>query len=426
MATRRLFLHPFRSFSGDAGDNRRHARPLPLVALVFFSAFAAACAAPLSVPTIELPAEVPAEDAQASSSKLRIGAALSASGSGSARATQMKEGIVLAADEINEAGGVGGRPLEVVFADDGSDPSMLVNRVAELIFLQKVLSLLGDISIQSAAASALAERNQVPLLAAAPPQAEATRPGSYVFHACAGPEEQGRLAAAFVVETMGKKRVGLLYPADVPYSAGLASAFRAEARRLGAEALIERPFTPSEAGSAIPILEVMDDRPDVIYTPVEPSFMVKLARTAMIAGISGEMFVGSDAWGSDDFLRESGDALAGAFFFDHWSPDAPWAASRSFVSRYQERFQREPSTLSALSYDATKLLSSAIERACSWSPSPTRGGVRDALSEAHGFSGVTGTFRSLSAGASEKGMVMRRVERGRAVYYAALGPGGRD
>jgi hypothetical protein len=93
----------------------------------------------------------------------------------------------------------------------------------------------------------------------------------------------------------------------------LASSFRGEARRLGVEALIERPFGDDEASSAIPILEIMDDRPDVIYAPVEPGFMARLARTAMIAGISGEMFLGSDAWGSDDFLRESSDALLGAF-----------------------------------------------------------------------------------------------------------------
>src|SRR4051812_14075429 len=101
---------------------------------VGFGLIAAGCAVTRGVPTVELPPEAPAPEVRISSSKLLIGATLSETGPGAARAASIKQGIVLAADELNESGGVSGRPLEVVFVDDGSDPSVLVNRVAELIF----------------------------------------------------------------------------------------------------------------------------------------------------------------------------------------------------------------------------------------------------------------------------------------------------
>ena len=132
-----------------------------------FAALSVSCAASGGVPTVLLPSEPPAEEARLSSAPLRIGATLSLSGPGSSRGTRIKEGISLAVDELNDGGGVGGRPLEVIYADDRSEPSMIVNRIAELIFLQKVVGLLGDVSLQSDAGSALAERNQVPLIAPA-------------------------------------------------------------------------------------------------------------------------------------------------------------------------------------------------------------------------------------------------------------------
>jgi branched-chain amino acid transport system substrate-binding protein len=390
----------------------------------------ASCAAARDVPTIELPSEPPAEDARTQSARLKIGVYLSLSGPGSARSLSIKEGIALAVDEINEGGGIRGRKLEVVFADDGADPSAVVRRVAELIFIEKVVGLLGEVSLGSASGGAMADKNHVPLIAPTSMQVEITQLGSFVFRACASEEAQGRLAAAFAVGTLGKRRVGLLYPYDVPYSMGLAAAFREEAKRLGAEAVIERGFARDETSFAIPILEVMDERPDVIYAPVELAIMARVARTAMIAGIKGEMFLGSDAWGTEDLAREVGEALSGAFFTDHWAEDAPWPASRSFVTRYRERFQREPRAFAALGYDAAKMLADAARRASAAAPEATREGlreaIRDAIEKTEDLQGVTGTIGVMPSRDAEKSMVVRRIERGKAVYYTALGLGGRD
>jgi branched-chain amino acid transport system substrate-binding protein len=382
------------------------------------SVSASSCAASSDVPTVVIPPE-PAHRATATPvTRWKVGAYLSLSGPGRRRSLEMKEGIELCAAEVNEGGGIKGRPLEIDYADDQTNPSLVTNRVIELINIRRVVALLGDISMQSNGGASLADKNRIPILAPSSIETEITKIGPFVFRACAGEGAQGKRMASFVVSTLGKKKVGLLYPQDNPYSAGLAAAFREEATRLGAEAIIERTFGANDISFAMLVLELMDEGPDVIYAPAPPALMARIARTAMLAGIKGDIFVGSDAWSSEDLVREAGEALEGAFFADHWAPDAPWATSQAFVTRFKDRYQREPGTAAALGYDATKVLADAIERASGGTPED----IRDALEETRAYPGVTGAISIDSAHDVEKPIVVRRIERGKLVYFSTLLP----
>lgn len=394
---------------------RRRARRAGVLAAAIA---ASACSAKGDVPTVVIPPEAPAGSALAPVTRWKVGAYLSLTGAGRRRSIEMKEGIDLAAAEINDAGGIRGRPLEIDYADDQTNPSLVTNRVIELIHIKRVVALLGDMSTQSMAGGSLADKNRIPIVAPSSPEADVTKIGPFVFRACAGEGAQARLTASFVVSTLGKKRVGLLYPHDNPYAAGLAAAFREEASRLGAEAVIERTFGTSDISFAMLVLELMDEAPDVVYAPAPPALMARVARTAMLAGIKGDIFVGSDAWSSEELLKEAGEALDGAFFADHWAADAPWASSQAFVTRYRDRYQRDPGVASALGYDAARVLSDAIERASAGTPEA----IRDALEETRAFSGVTGVISIDRARDVEKPIVIRRIERGRFTYFTALPP----
>lgn len=370
------------------------------------------------VPTVVLPPEPPPASTTQSAGRWKVGAYLSLSGSGRRRSVEMKEGIELAVAEINEGGGVKGRPIEINYTDDQTNPSLVTNRVVELINIQRVIALLGDISAQSMSGATLADKSRVPILAPFSSEVEVTAIGPFVFRACAAEDAQARLTASFMLSTLGKKRLGLLYPLDDPYSVGLARAFRIEAARLGAEAVIERSFGKDDISFAMLVLELMDEQPDVVYAPIEPVLMARIARTAMIGGIKGDIFFGAGAWGSGDLAREAGEALEGAFFADHWAPDAPLPASQAFVSKFRERYQREPGTPSALGYDAARILGGAILRASASTPDA----IRDAIEETRGYAGVTGTISIDKAHNVEKPIFVRRVERGKLVYFTTLEP----
>jgi branched-chain amino acid transport system substrate-binding protein len=377
---------------------------------------ACACRPSGDIPVVTIPPEPKAEGLSKNRTNWKIGAYLSLSGPSRARSIEMKEGIDLAAQEINEAGGVKGRTLEIAYADDKSNPSLITNKVVELMFLQRVVALLGDVSARSMSAGDLADKNGIVLLSPASVEDEVTQIGPFVFRACAAANRQARLAAGFVVDTLGKKRIGLVYPSDEASSVDLARAFRDEAVRLGAEIVIERELQRDEHVFSALLVDLMDAGPDVVYAPAPPALMARLARTAMIAGLGGGFFMGSDAWGSEELWREAGEAVEGAFFTDHWAPDVPWPAARTFVTQYRDRYQREPTAYSALGYDAAKLLAQAIERAQAATPSA----IRDALAETAGFQGVTGTMTIDPSRGVEKPVIVRRIERKKISYFATL------
>lgn len=378
----------------------------------------AACAAASDIPTVVIPPEPPPGSNAQPLTRWKVGAYLSLSGPGRRRSIEMKEGIELAVAEINEAGGIKARPLEIEYTDDQTNPSLVTNRVVELINFRRVVALLGDVSAQSMSGATLADKSRIPIIAPFSAETEVTAIGPFVFRACAAEDAQARLTASFMLSTLGKKRIGLLYPSDDPYSVGLARALRAEATRLGADAVIERVFGKDDISFAMLVLELMDEQPDVVYAPIEPALMAKVARTAMIAGIKGDIFFGTGAWGSGDLMREAGEALEGAFFADHWAPDAPLPVSQAFVSKFRDRYQREPGTPAALGYDAAKILAGAIGRASSSSPDA----IRDAIEETRGYSGVTGTISINEAREVEKPLFVRRIERGKLVYFTSLEP----
>jgi branched-chain amino acid transport system substrate-binding protein len=381
-----------------------------------------ACAMSSDVPTVVIPPEAKPDVIASPVARWKVGAYLSLSGAGRRRSIEMKEGIDLAAADINEAGGIKGRPLEIDYADDQTNPSLVTNRVIELINIHRVVALIGDMSMQSPSAGSLAEKNRIPIIAPSSPEDELSKIGPFVFRVCAGGRAQGRRMARFVVSTLGKKKVGLLYPHDEPYASELAAAFREEASRLGAEAIIERTFGTSDISFAMLVLELMDEGPDVVYAPAPPALMGRIARTAMLAGIKGDIFVGSDAWSSDELVREAGEALEGAFFADHWAVDVPWPSSQAFVTRYRDRYQREPGVASALGYDAAKVLADAIERASVGTPEA----IRDALDATRSYPAVTGTISMDDDGGAEKPIVVRRIERGRLTYFTTLAPRDED
>ena len=158
----------------------------------FLGALLAACSSARGVPTVELPSEPPAEEVSRGTSTLRIGAYLSLSGPGRRRSIEMKEGIELAVAEINEAGGIKGRPLEIEYTDDQTNPSLVTNRVVELINIRRVVALLGDVSAQSMSGATLADKSRIPIIAPFSAEPEVTAIGPFVFRACAAEDAQAR------------------------------------------------------------------------------------------------------------------------------------------------------------------------------------------------------------------------------------------
>jgi branched-chain amino acid transport system substrate-binding protein len=348
----------------------------------------------------------------------KVGAYLSLSGPETQFGVDTREGIELAIDEVNKAGGVKGKPIKVIFEDDKSNPQEASNKVLQLIDRDKVIALLGEVaSSRSKAGGIVANKKKVPMITPSSTNPDVTKVGPFIFRVCFTDDVQGKMGAEFMVNTMGKKKVALIFASDDLYSSGLAKEFRDEAKRLGAELVIEKSFLKSETNFTTYLTEIRDAKPDGIYAPIYYTAMVPIARQAKAAGIKGDMFVGGDGWHSDSLVSDAGEEMEGAYFTNHFAPDVPWPNSKAFVSAYTTRFKREPSSLAAQGYDAARLLADAIGRAKVETPE----GIRDAIQETKGFQGATGTITINAERNADKPVVIVQIKNKKFTYFATVG-----
>jgi branched-chain amino acid transport system substrate-binding protein len=344
----------------------------------------------------------------------KVGAYLSLSGAETQFGVDTKEGTELAVDEINAAGGIKGKKVKVIYEDDKSNPQETNNKVLQLIDRDKVVALLGEVaSSRSQVGGIAANKKKIPMISPSSTNPDVTKIGPFVFRVCFTDDVQGQMGARFVVNKLGKKKIGVLYAADDLYSSGLATEFMGEAKKLGAEIVVEKKFPKTETNFTTYLNDIKAASPEIIYAPVYYNAMVPMARQAKATGIPGSMFVGGDGWHSDTLVNDAGDEMEGAYFTNHFSPDVPWPNSQAFVKKYIERFKHEPSALAAQGYDSAKLLFDAMARAKADTPEA----IRDAIAETKGFQGATGTITINEQRNADKPIVIVQIKGKKFTYF---------
>lgn len=349
--------------------------------------------------------------------EIKVGAYLSLSGADSTFGTDTREGIELAVEETNAAGGVKGKRIRVIYEDDKSTTHEAVQKVRQLIDRNKVVALLGEVaSSRSLAGGLIANTSKVPMITPSSTAVSVTKNRHWVFRSCFTDDQQGAVGARFIVEHLGRKRVGVFFAAQDPYSSGLARAFRAELRRLGGEIVVDKGYQKGETNFRTYLSELKAASPDVLFVPNYYNEMVLIARQAREVGIPGSMFVGGDGWDSSNLVEGAGAELEGAHFTNHYAPDVPWENSKKFVTAFAARYKHEPTSLTAQGYDSAKLLFDAIERA----PETTPAAIRDAIAATKDFKGATGTMTMDDEHNANKPIVVVRIHDKKFVYATQI------
>jgi branched-chain amino acid transport system substrate-binding protein len=346
-----------------------------------------------------------------------IGAYLSLSGEDAAFGVYTKEGIELAVDEINKAGGIKGKPIKVLYEDDKSNPQEATNKVLQLIDRDHAVAILGEVaSARSKAGGIIANKKKVPMITPSSTNPDVTKVGPFVFRVCFTDDIQGQSGAEFIVNKLGKKKVALLFASDDLYSSGLAEDFRKELKARGGELVVEKSFLKKETNFTTYLNEVKDAKPDIIYAPIYYNQMTLIARQGKAAGIKGDMFVGGDGWDANELLNDAGEELEGAYFTNFYAPDVPWPNSKAFREAYTTRFKKDPSSLAAMGYDAAKVLADAIKRANGDSPEA----IRQAIQETKDFAGATGVITIDQNRNADKPIVVVQIKGKKFTYFSTV------
>ena len=320
---------------------------------------------------------------------VRVGAYLSLSGADSTFGTDTREGIELALEQVNAAGGVKGHKVTVLYEDDKSSAQEASNKVRELIDRDGVVALLGEVaSSRSMSGGLIANTKHVPMVTPSSTANEVTRDRAYVFRTCFTNTQHGDAAARYAHDQMKSHAAAILYVAQDNYSSGLAQTFRDSFKRQGGTIAIEKGYQKGETNFTTYLSDVKAAAPDVVFVPVYYADMVQIARQAKPVGLASSLFVGGDAWDSADLLEGAGAELEGAHFVDHFAPDVPSPSAQAFLTAFRAKFGHEPGSLTAQGYDGAGLLFDAMSRAKGTSADA----IKDALAATKNYAGATGAL----------------------------------
>jgi branched-chain amino acid transport system substrate-binding protein len=296
-------------------------------------------------------------------------------------------GVLMAADQINQGGGINGRRIDVVITDDKGSPEEAARLTAKLIDHDKVVAIIGGgTSGNSRAAAPRAQSSHVPLISPSATDPAVTQVGDYIFRACFVDEFQGEVMASFAFNTLKAQKAAILFDFNSPYGRGLTRFFQDSFKRLGGRIVNEQSYTQGDADFKGQLSSIRAAEPDVIYIPGYYGDVTEIAKQARQLGLM-QPLLGGDGWDAPELWQLGGDALNGSYISTHYSVDDPSPGIRSFVDEYMRRYgMLTPDAHAALAYDAARILFDAIGRAGT-TDGPK---LRDALAQTKDFNGVTG------------------------------------
>jgi len=357
--------------------------------------------------------------AAAAQETIKIGEYASLTGKEAAFGQSSHKGTLLAVEEINAAGGVLGRKIELITEDNQSKQGESATIVKKLIFRDKVVGILGEVaSMRSLEAAPICQAYKTPMISPSSTNPKVTEIGNYIFRVCFIDPFQGTVMAKFAKNTLKIHRVAVLTSVSSAYSVGLAKYFKEQFTSDGGEVVIEQKFTEGDKDFNAQLTAIKAAGVEGIFVPGYYTEAALICRQARELDMSFPLF-GGDGWEAPELIQIGGTAVEGCYYSTHYSPQVNTPAVRAFVARFGARYDGEvPDAMAALGYDSALVMADAIRRAGS-----TEGpAIRDALAATRDFQGVTGATTMDKDRNASKAAVVIMVKDGKFKFVQSVAP----
>jgi branched-chain amino acid transport system substrate-binding protein len=340
---------------------------------------------------------------------IKIGEFASLTGSEATFGQMSHHGTELAINEINAAGGVLGRKLELHTEDDQSKQGESKTIAKKLISRDGVVALLGEVaSGRSLEAAPVCQESHIPQISPSSTNPKVTEIGDYIFRVCFTDPQQGKVLAQFALNTLKAHRVAVLTDAASPYSVGLATYFKDAFTGAGGEVTGEAKYSGGDKDFSAQLTAIKAQNPDALFVPGYYTEVGLIARQAHDLGIKAPLF-GGDGWESSELVNIGGPAVEGDYFSTHFSPEEKTPSVEKFVHDFEAKYGEAPDGMAALGYDSAMLLADAIKRASS-TDGPK---IRDALAATKDFPGMAGNITIDAQRNATKPLVILQIKDGK-------------
>lgn len=340
---------------------------------------------------------------------LKIGVNLELTGSVAAYGNAEKNGINLAVEQINKAGGVDGKKIEVITKDNKSENAEASTAATNLAVQSQVNAMIGPATSGAVAAASLnAQKTGVPLLTPSGTQDDLTidKDGvkKYIFRTTFQDSFQGQVLAQYAYQNLNAKKVVLYYDNSSDYAKGIAEEFQ---RVYPGEIVTVATFASGDKDFQSALTKFKDLDYDAIVMPgyyTETGIITKQARDM---GIEVPI-LGPDGFNDDSFGDLAGVANTHDVYYvsGYSTKTALSDKATQFIEAYKKKYGSEPNMFAALAYDSVYMIAEAAKGA------KTSIDIADNLAKLSQFDGVTGTMTTDKDHNPIKTALMVKMENG--------------
>ncbi len=278
-----------------------------------------------------------------------------------------KKGMELALAEVNAAGGVLGKPLEIVIRDDNGNPGDAVRTAEELLSREKVAFLMGTFASNvGLAVSDLAKQRKVLFLASEPLTDKLVwqNGNRYTFRLRASTYMQTAMLIPEAVK-MNKKRWAIIYP-NYEYGQSATTAFKRllSSQQSGGIEFIEQPVPLNKIDAGPVVQTLIDAKPDAIFSSLFSTDLAKFVREGQLRGLFKDRPVINLLAGEPEYLDPLKEETPVGWYVTGY----PWQVintpeHKRFLDAYRAKFNDYPRLGSVVGYSAVLTAAAAIKKA---------------------------------------------------------------
>ena len=359
------------------------------------------------------------------SNEIKIGANLEMTGNTATFGQSATNGAKLAIKQVNAKGGVLGKQITLVVADNKSDTAEAANAMQKLATQDKVIASIAPIA--SSSVMAAAQVNESAKILGISPTAsnpnvtvdpETGKVRDYLFRATFIDPFQGAVMANFAKNTLKAQKAAVYIENSSDYAKGLGKFFKETFVQNGGNIVSDEAYLAKDTDFKATLTKIKASNPDVIFVPgyyQEVGMIIKQAREI---GITVPI-LGADGWDSAKLPEIAGaEALNNTFFSNHYSPDDNSPEIQNFVEAYKAEYGQVPDAFAALSYDATMMIIEAIKRAGVEDSVK----VKDELAKTKDYQGVSGSITLDEKHNAVKGVVIIEMKNGIQAFKEKIKP----
>jgi branched-chain amino acid transport system substrate-binding protein len=327
-----------------------------------------------------------------------------------------RDGVLLAIDEINAAGGIAGRRVELLVRDDKGTPVGAQAADQELIDAG-VVAIIGHMtSSQTIAALPVVEKAGMVLLAPTTSTPALTGRDDHFFRVVADSASEARLLARHVVHGLGLNRIAAIYDRDnSAYTTAYLNTFRDELHQGGGQMVDEVEYASSKKPVFGPIVaKLRSAEPQGLLIIASAYDSALIAQQPRLLGWQTRLF-GSGWSKSAPLIENGGRSVEGMEFVHYHDPNSQAPAYLKFQHDYQARFKQTATFMAINAYESMRILAAALDKTSGQAEGLT--GVLPGIR----ISGLTGTVSLDQYGDGVRSRYRIMVQNGKFVTKGQVG-----